>query len=134
MDRILTTHVGSLPRPQSLLSIMHDKAEGRPYEEAALDAELARAVAEVVRQQVDAGIDLVSDGEFSKPSYATYVSERLTGFGGEGKMRVPADLREFRAFSQHLVDMGGVVPTNIGSCCEGPASRTPPRSTSTSRS
>jgi 5-methyltetrahydropteroyltriglutamate--homocysteine methyltransferase len=120
MDRILTTHVGSLPRPQSLLAIMHDKAEGRPYEESALDAELGRAVAEVVRQQVEAGIDLVSDGEFSKPSYATYVSERLTGFGGEGKMRVPADLREFRAFSQHLVDMGGVVPTNIGSCCEGP--------------
>lgn len=121
-DRILTTHVGSLPRPESLLSIMHDQAEGRPYDPAALDAELARAVKEVVQRQVDLGIDLVSDGEFSKPSYATYVSDRLTGFGGTGKIMTPADLKEFREFAAHLVKIGGIVPRGVGSCCQGPVS------------
>jgi 5-methyltetrahydropteroyltriglutamate--homocysteine methyltransferase len=99
---------------------MHDQAEGRPYDAAALDAELARAVSEVVRRQVEVGIDVVSDGEFSKPSYATYVSDRLTGFDGTGKILTPADLREFKAFSAHLVKIGGIVPRGIGSCCRGP--------------
>jgi 5-methyltetrahydropteroyltriglutamate--homocysteine methyltransferase len=121
-NRILTTHVGSLPRPESLLAIMHDQAEGRPYDPAALDAELASSVKDVVQRQVDLGIDLVSDGEFSKASYATYVSDRLTGFGGTGKISTPADLKEFRAFSAHLVKIGGIVPTGIGSCCQGPVS------------
>ena len=121
-DGILTTHVGSLPRPDSLLSIMHDRAEGRSYDPVALEAELAHAVKEVVRRQVDLGIDVVSDGEFSKPSYATYVSDRLTGFGGDGKIMTPADLREFRDFSAHLVKIGGIVPKGIGSCCQGPVS------------
>ncbi|SDD62536.1 5-methyltetrahydropteroyltriglutamate--homocysteine methyltransferase [Sphingomonas sp. YR710] len=119
-DRIQTTHVGSLPRPESLLSIMHDRAEGRPYDPAKLEEELAGSVSDVVRRQVEVGIDFVSDGEFSKPSYATYVTERLTGFGGTSKMLVPADLREFRGFSEHLVKIGGVVPKSIGSCCQGP--------------
>jgi 5-methyltetrahydropteroyltriglutamate--homocysteine methyltransferase len=121
-DRILTTHVGSLPRPESLLAIMHDQAEHRPYDPAALEAELASAVMDVVRHQVELGIDLVSDGEFSKPSYATYVSDRLTGFGGTGKIMTPADLKEFKNFSAHLVKIGGIVPRGIGSCCQGPVS------------
>jgi len=121
-NRILTTHVGSLPRPESLLAIMHDQAEGRPFDPAALDAELERSVKEVVQHQVDLGIDLVSDGEFSKPSYATYVSDRLNGFGGTGKIMTPADLKEFRNFSAHLVKIGGIVPRGVGSCCQGPVS------------
>ena len=121
-NRILTTHVGSLPRPESLLAIMHDQAEGRPFDPAALDAELERSVKEVVQHQVDLGIDLVSDGEFSKPSYATYVSDRLSGFGGTGKIMTPADLKEFRNFSAHLVKIGGIVPRGVGSCCQGPVS------------
>jgi 5-methyltetrahydropteroyltriglutamate--homocysteine methyltransferase len=112
--------VGSLPRPEALLSLMHDQAEGRAYDPAELDAELASSVKDVVRRQVEVGIDLVSDGEFSKPSYATYVSERLTGFGGTGKILTPADLREFKAFSAHLVKIGGIVPRGVGSCCQGP--------------
>jgi 5-methyltetrahydropteroyltriglutamate--homocysteine methyltransferase len=112
--------VGSLPRPESLLSLMHDQAEGRAYDPGALEDELARAVSDVVRRQVEAGIDVVSDGEFSKPSYATYVSDRLTGFEGTGKILTPADLREFKAFSAHLVKIGGIVPRGIGSCCRGP--------------
>ena len=83
-NRILTTHVGSLPRPTELLALMRDKAEGRPYDAIELDRSLTEGVAAVVRQQVEIGIDLVSDGEFAKPSYATYVSERLSGFGGKG--------------------------------------------------
>jgi 5-methyltetrahydropteroyltriglutamate--homocysteine methyltransferase len=120
VNRIQTTHVGSLPRPDSLLAIMHAKADGKSYDPAALDAELARSVKEVVRQQVEAGIDFVSDGEFSKPGYATYISERLTGFAGTGKIMTPADLKEFKAFSAHLVKIGGIVPKGIGSCCQGP--------------
>jgi len=119
-NRILTTHVGSLPRPQSLLSLMHDQAEGRSFDATALDSELGRAVRDVVRRQVEIGIDFVSDGEFSKASYATYVGERLTGFGGKGRVNTPADLREFRGYSEHLVKIGGIVPTNTGTCCQGP--------------
>jgi 5-methyltetrahydropteroyltriglutamate--homocysteine methyltransferase len=99
---------------------MHDRAEGRPYDAAALEKELSRAVTDVVRRQVELGIDVVSDGEFSKPSYATYVSERLTGFGGKGKVDTPADLKEFREYSAHLVKIGGIVPKGWGSCCQGP--------------
>lgn len=122
VNRILTTHVGSLPRPQSLLDVMRDKAEGRAFDAARLDRELAQAVKDVVRRQVELGIDIVSDGEFSKPSYATYVGERLSGFSGKGRLHIPADLREFREYSAHLVKIGGVVPVSYGSCCNGPVS------------
>lgn len=118
--RILTTHVGSLPRPPALLALLRDKAEGRPYDAKQLGRNLAEGVAAVVRQQVEVGIDLVSDGELAKPSYATYVTERLSGFGGKGRLNVPADLRDYRAFSTHLVEIGGVVPTSYGTCCQGP--------------
>jgi 5-methyltetrahydropteroyltriglutamate--homocysteine methyltransferase len=119
-DRIQTTHVGSLPRPDALLAIMQDKADGRSHDPAALKDELARSVKEVVRLQVDLGVDFVSDGEFSKPGYATYISERLTGFDGVGKIAVPADLKEFKTYSAHLVKMGGILPKGIGACCRGP--------------
>ena len=119
-NRILTTHVGSLPRPEGLLSLMRDKAEGREVDGAVLDATLAQAVADVVRRQTEAGIDLVSDGEFSKPSYATYVSERLTGFGGQGALKAAADLADYRSYAAHLVRSGGVIPSGYGSCCQGP--------------
>jgi 5-methyltetrahydropteroyltriglutamate--homocysteine methyltransferase len=119
-NRILTTHVGSLPRPPALLALMRDKAEGHPSDARRLDRSLTESVAAVVRRQVEAGIDFVSDGEFAKPSYATYVTERLSGFGGKGRLSVPADLRDYREFSAHLVEIGGVVPTSYGTCCQGP--------------
>lgn len=119
-NRILTTHVGSLPRPEPLLALMRDKAEGRAVDEAVLDHTLTEAVADVVRRQAEAGIDLVSDGEFSKPSYATYVSERLTGFGGKGALKAAADLADYRSYAAHLVKSGGVIPSGYGSCCQGP--------------
>ena len=81
-DRFLTTHTGSLPRPDDLIRAMYAKEEGVPVEPAALAARVRDAVTEVVRRQSDAGIDIVNDGEMSKPSYATYVKDRLAGFGG----------------------------------------------------
>ena len=94
-DRFLTTHTGSLPRPDELIRMMHAKEEGVPVERAALAARVRQAVAEVVRKQADAGIDIVNDGEMSKPSYATYVKDRLAGFGGTGNTFVYQDLADF---------------------------------------
>jgi 5-methyltetrahydropteroyltriglutamate--homocysteine methyltransferase len=94
-DRFLTTHTGSLPRPDDLIRMMYAKEEGVPIEREALDARVRTAVAEVVRKQVEAGIDLVNDGEMSKPSYATYVKDRLAGFGGTGNTFVYQDLADF---------------------------------------
>lgn len=94
-DRFLTTHTGSLPRPEDLIRAMFAKEEGVPVDRAALAAEIRAAVAEVVKKQIDAGIDLVNDGEMSKPSYATYVKDRLTGFDGTSNTFVYQDLAEF---------------------------------------
>ena len=81
--RILTTHTGSLPRPDDLIQMMWAKGDGIPVDGAALSDRIATAVQEVVDRQVEAGVSIVNDGEMSKPSYATYVKDRLHGFGGE---------------------------------------------------
>ncbi len=94
-ERFLTTHTGSLPRPDDLVRIMYAKEEGVPVDPAALEARTALAVEEVVRKQVDAGVDIVNDGEMSKPSYATYIKDRLSGFGGSGNTFVYQDLVDF---------------------------------------
>jgi 5-methyltetrahydropteroyltriglutamate--homocysteine methyltransferase len=94
-ERFLTTHTGSLPRPEDLIRTMYAKEEGVPVDRAALAARVREAVAEVVGKQVQAGIDLVNDGEMSKPSYATYVKDRLAGFGGTGNTFVYQDLAQF---------------------------------------
>ena len=94
-ERFLTTHTGSLPRPDDLIRTMYAKEEGAPVDRAALAAQVRTAVAEVVKKQADAGIDLINDGEMSKPSYATYVKDRLAGFGGSGNTFVYQDLADF---------------------------------------
>jgi 5-methyltetrahydropteroyltriglutamate--homocysteine methyltransferase len=94
-QRFLTTHTGSLPRPDDLIKVMYAKEDGVPVEPGALAVKIRAAVAEVVRKQLEAGIDLVNDGEMSKPSYATYVKDRLNGFGGTGNTFVYQDLAEF---------------------------------------
>jgi 5-methyltetrahydropteroyltriglutamate--homocysteine methyltransferase len=94
-ERFLTTHTGSLPRPDDLVKAMYAREEGVPVDPVALDARIAGAVAEVLRKQVEAGIDVVNDGEMSKPSYATYIKDRLAGFGGAGNTFVYQDLAEF---------------------------------------
>ncbi len=94
-DRFLSTHTGSLPRPDDLIRMMYAKEEGIPVDPQALAARVRAAVADVVRRQADAGVDLVNDGELSKPSYATYIKDRLNGFGGTGNTFVYQDLADF---------------------------------------
>ena len=94
-QRFLTTHTGSLPRPDDLVRAMYAREEGVPVDAAALERRVASAVADVVTKQVEAGIDIVDDGEMSKPSYATYVKDRLSGFGGSGNTFVYQDLVGF---------------------------------------
>jgi 5-methyltetrahydropteroyltriglutamate--homocysteine methyltransferase len=94
-QRFLTTHTGSLPRPDDLVRAMYAREEGVPVDAQALERRVASAVAEVVTKQVEAGIDIVDDGEMSKPSYATYVKDRLSGFGGSGNTFVYQDLVGF---------------------------------------
>jgi 5-methyltetrahydropteroyltriglutamate--homocysteine methyltransferase len=94
-DRFLTTHTGSLPRPDDLIRIMYAKEEGVPVDPKPLADHIKEAVAEVVRKQAEAGVDLLNDGEMSKPSYATYIKDRLDGFGGTGNTFVYQDLAEF---------------------------------------
>jgi 5-methyltetrahydropteroyltriglutamate--homocysteine methyltransferase len=94
-DRFLTTHPGSLPRPDDLIRVMYAKEEGVPVEPKALAAQIKAAVAEIVRKQAAAGVDLVNDGEMSKPSYATYIKDRLDGFGGTGNTFIYQDIHEF---------------------------------------
>ena len=101
-ERFLTTHTGSLPRPEQLIRTMYAKEEGVPVEGAALAAQVRAAVAEVVKKQVAAGVDLVNDGEMSKPSYATYVKDRLNGFGGTGNTFVYQDLAEFPTLEKRV--------------------------------
>ncbi len=102
VDRILTTHTGSLPRPPDLIRTMFAREEGVPVDGPALGARIRGAVAEVVHKQVDAGIAIVNDGEVSKPSYATYVKDRLTGFGGTSQALLYQDLVDFPEMAKRV--------------------------------
>ena len=104
---ILTTHVGSLPRTQEVVDFIFAREREEPYDPAAFDAAMTRAVSETVKKQVDAGVDIVSDGETSKISYATYVKDRYTGFDGDSPRNAPADLKQFPSFLKRLADDGG---------------------------
>src|SRR5437588_12003660 len=101
-DRFLTTHTGSLPRPDDLIRIMYAKEEGVPVDPAALGMRVRGAVGEIVRKQADAGVDVINDGELSKPSYATYIKDRLAGFGGTGNTFIYKDLADFPKLQQRV--------------------------------
>ncbi len=102
-DRILTTHVGSLPRPDALFDTMLDRMDGKPVDEKAYAAQVRKAVADTVKQQVDAGLDVISDGEMGKPSFITYAAQRLDGLEKrEGNRPSPfSDTRETRDFPDY---------------------------------
>ena len=117
-DRILTTHVGSLPRPADVSELLLRQAADEPVDAVVFDAAVARAVIDVVALQKKAGIDIPSDGEMSKVSYATYVSQRLTGFSGDSPRRVPGDLLLVPRFMQRLVATGAT-PQARRPCCTG---------------
>ena len=115
---IRTTHVGSLPRSQAVTDGVFAKENNEPYDPEALAATIRAAVDEVVRRQVDAGIDVVSDGEMSKISYATYIKDRITGFDGDSPRNPPADLQAFPSFLQRQASSGGT-PSYKRPCCVG---------------
>ena len=104
---VLTTHVGSLPRTQTVVDFIFAREHGTPYDQAGFDACMTAAVSETVRKQKEAGVDIVSDGETSKISYATYVKDRYTGFDGDSPRNAPADLRMFPGFLKRIADSGG---------------------------
>ena len=105
--RILTTHVGSLPRSEAVTNMVFAEEKGERMEPAARHALLAQAVDAVVARQCEAGVDVVSDGEMSKISYATYIKDRITGFEGDSPRRPPADLEEYPGFLQRQAASGG---------------------------
>ncbi|MEJ0016917.1 MAG: cobalamin-independent methionine synthase II family protein [Acetobacteraceae bacterium] len=122
-DRILTTHVGSLPRPPKLVELLLKKDRNEPYDPAEFIEQVRLAVADIVARQVATGIDVVSDGEASKVGYATYVHERLTGFGGEPFVPKPnKDVAPYADFRRRLELFIG--PQQFRRlCCTGPIAR-----------
>jgi len=118
-DRILTTHVGSLPRSAVVTDLVFAVERGDTVDPVTFDKVIAAAVDEVVRRQAVVGVDLVSDGEMSKISYATYIKDRITGFEGDSPRQPPADLEDFPAFLQRQAKGGGT-PTYRRPKCVGP--------------
>lgn len=106
-SRILTTHVGSLPRPADVTELVFAQERGEPVDPHEFDATIGAAVKTSVDRQRTAGIDIVSDGEMSKISYATYIKDRITGFDGDSPRRAPADLEEFPGFLERQAKGGG---------------------------
>ncbi|MEP7062520.1 MAG: cobalamin-independent methionine synthase II family protein [Betaproteobacteria bacterium] len=129
-ERFLTTHTGSLPRPEVLVRAMFAKEEGVPVDAAALAQQIAEAVAGVVQKQVAAGIDIVDDGEMSKPSYATYIKDRLAGFGGEGNTFVYQDLSDFPQLAKRVFGDPGRSRRKTPAC-NGPITVRDPRAAAT---
>jgi len=106
-DRILTTHVGSLPRDAKVVELLLQRDQGEPFEAAEFDATMAAAVSSTVQKQVATGIDAVSDGETAKVGYATYIKERLSGFGGHTDREIALDLKDYPQFRDKMALVAG---------------------------
>src|SRR4029077_9884574 len=125
-DRIQTTHIGSLPRPHNVLDLLKAKRNGKPYDQAALDKAITEAVRDSVRKQVDCGIDIVTDGEVSKPGFFTYIQERLTGFEPRPGQKLLLFQKEVAAFPDYYAQyfkeamMGGTIVAITPVVCTGP--------------
>ena len=115
---VKTTHTGSLPRTQETVDFIFAREREEVFDQGAFDAQMTKAVSDTVARQVKAGIDIVSDGETSKISYATYVKDRYTGFSGDSPRNAPADLKQFPSFLQRLADDGGT-PQYARPMCTG---------------
>lgn len=107
MSKVLTTHVGSLPRTQDVVDFIFAREHEKAFDQSEFDQCMSAACSETVRKQVEAGVDIVSDGETSKISYATYVKDRYTGFSGDSERNAPGDLKLFPGFLKRLADDGG---------------------------
>jgi 5-methyltetrahydropteroyltriglutamate--homocysteine methyltransferase len=125
-DRIQTTHIGSLPRPHHLLDQLKAKFSGQRFDEKAFETALRSAVADVVRKQAECGIDIVTDGEFSKPGFFTYIQERLSGFEARPNQKLLIFQKEVAAFPEYYADyfkqamMGGTIVPITPVVCTGP--------------
>jgi 5-methyltetrahydropteroyltriglutamate--homocysteine methyltransferase len=119
-DRILTTHVGSLPRPPELKELLVRKDQSQPYDKATLDRLTRQAVFDIVRRQADTGIDIVNDGEMSKPGYSTYVADRLSGFAGHEPAKPRLDTRDHPNFLAAYERMTGAMNIARRAVCVGP--------------
>ncbi|MEM6384495.1 MAG: cobalamin-independent methionine synthase II family protein [Pseudomonadota bacterium] len=125
-DHILTTHVGSLPRPHDLLDVLKARLDGEPVDQAAYDAKIADAVDRMVQQQVEAGIDIVADGEMSKPGHAIYIEERLSGYEQRPGHDTGYYAAEKAAFPEYYEDyfarahLGGAIAPAHPVACVGP--------------
>lgn len=117
-DRILTTHVGSLPRSAAVTDLVFAAERGEPVDVAAFESVIAEAVLEAVQQQLANGVDIVSDGEMSKISYATYIKDRITGFDGDSPRIPPKDLELYPSFLERQAKGGGT-PTYRRPKCVG---------------
>jgi len=115
-DRILTTHVGSLPRPKALAELLMLKDKGEAYDREALERAVREAVADIVRRQVETGVDIVDDGEMSKPGYSTYIADRLEGFSGHAPRKPPLDTRDYPAFNAAMTRMTGPQSLRRANC------------------
>ncbi len=127
-DRILTTHCGSLPRPKDLLDLMKAKVNGEPYDHETYARRVRSSVAEIVRKQVESGIDIPTDGEQGKPGFFTYVSERLTGFAPKPGASFTLFADEVAAFPEYYQQyfsqamQGGAIAPMVPLVCTGPVS------------
>jgi len=118
MSKIKVTHVGSLPRTQKVVDFIFAREQEKDYDQDAFDAAMTEAVDATVLRQKDAGVDIVSDGETSKISYATYVKDRYTGFSGDSPRNAPADLKQYPSFLERLANSGGT-PQYARPMCTG---------------
>jgi 5-methyltetrahydropteroyltriglutamate--homocysteine methyltransferase len=125
-DHIQTTHIGSLPRPHNLLDLLKVKYSGQPYDKSKLESVLAHSVAECVRRQVECGIEIVTDGEFSKPGFFTYIRERFDGFESRPNQKLILFQQEVSAFPDYYAQyfkeamMGGAILPIVPVVCTGP--------------
>ena len=115
-DRIRTTHVGSLPRPEEVVKGLYAHERGEPMEDAAFAEAVRAGVQTVVKRQTEIGLDVVSDGETSKVGYATYIQERLSGFGGHTDRQVARDLRDYPDFRKKMAAIAGAQEFRRASC------------------
>lgn len=115
---IKTTHVGSLPRSQQVVDFIFSREHGTSFDEQAFRACMRQACDETVGKQVDAGTDIVSDGETSEISYATYVKDRYHGFSGDSARKPPADLKLFPEFLKRLAGQGGTLQYSRPKCTD----------------
>src|SRR5262245_20953208 len=125
-DHIQTTHIGSLPRPHSLLDLLKAKYSGQDYDEGKLNSVLAQSVVDCVRKQVECGIDIVTDGEYSKPCFFTYIRERFDGFESRPNQKMKIFEQEIAAFSEYYAQyfkeamMGGAILPLTPVVCAAP--------------